>query len=328
MTNWTPKITVLMPVYNEEKFLKEAIESILNQTFYDFEFLIIDDGSEDGSHDIIQSYQDERIILISRKNHGLAYSLNEGIEKGRGKFIARMDGDDISLPQRLKKQDNFLETHADIGIVGTWAIIMTENGEDLYLEERPLKDMEIRKFLMRTSPFFHGSVMFRRDLFESCGPYPQEFKWGQDWVLWHRFAAKTNLANIGEPLYKYRMRPGGAINRPKKEKEKLNTIIYRYLEKKRLSSEDLFFLESLGNRSKKRRDVANYFFKCGNLFLQMKKDHLKARGMLKRSLQLYPFNIRSVIYFLFTFLTPEMFFSLKNNWKRFKSFIQGYSHQL
>jgi len=115
------KVSIVMSVYNAQKYLDEAIESILNQTYSNFEFIIINDGSTDKSLEIIENYakKDSRIIVINRENKGLIYSLNEGIRKANGKYIARMDADDISLPQRLEKQVEFMEKNKNIGICGT-----------------------------------------------------------------------------------------------------------------------------------------------------------------------------------------------------------------
>jgi glycosyltransferase involved in cell wall biosynthesis len=319
MVNGNPTVSVVMSVYNGEKYLREAVESILNQSFTDFEFIIINDGSSDRSRDIIKSYTDPRIRYLQHKNHGLAYSLNRGIRESSGEYIARMDADDISLPQRLEKQIKFLEKHSDIGIVGTWAIIMTETGEDIYISKMPQDDLEARQLLDQSSPFFHGAVMFRRSLFEVCGPYPDLGGVHiEDWILWHQFATKTKFANIEEILFKYRITPTGALNRTKSEIKKTIAIGYRYIENKRISPENALFLKSLqGTRNQKKRE-ADYWLKCGEMFLAAKKDHLKARSMIKKGLLLYPYTLRGIVNFLFTFLTPEMVTSCKTCWKKMK----------
>jgi len=118
------KVSVIMSVYNGEKFLSQAIESILSQTFIDFEFIIINDGSHDGSLDIIRSYHDQRMKLISRENRGLISSLNEAISLANGQYLARMDADDVSLPERLARQVSFLDNHSEIAVCGTWAEVI------------------------------------------------------------------------------------------------------------------------------------------------------------------------------------------------------------
>ena len=129
-----------MSVYNGEKYLREAIDSILNQTFKDFEFIIVNDGSTDNSLKIIKSYNDPRITIINQKNTGLAKALNEGIKIAKGKFIARMDADDISEPERFKKEYKFMHVHDECVALGTNAIIIDENGNNLYITELAFKN--------------------------------------------------------------------------------------------------------------------------------------------------------------------------------------------
>jgi glycosyltransferase involved in cell wall biosynthesis len=125
-----PRISVVMSVYNGEKYLRQAIESILQQTYTDFEFIIIDDGSTDSSREIIQSYDDKRIrLVINEQNIGLTKSLNKGIRLAKGEFIARMDADDISLPQRFEKQVAYLDSHPEVGVLGTYANIIDHRGK-------------------------------------------------------------------------------------------------------------------------------------------------------------------------------------------------------
>ncbi|HAS7841575.1 TPA: glycosyltransferase family 2 protein, partial [Vibrio cholerae] len=125
----SPKISVVMSVYNGEKYLGEAIDSILKQTFSDFEFIIINDGSTDKTLEIIKSYmkKDDRIVLVSRENKGLIVSLNEGLDLAKGQYIARMDADDISIKSRFEKQIEFLDSNPDIGVCGTWVEVFGEN---------------------------------------------------------------------------------------------------------------------------------------------------------------------------------------------------------
>ena len=131
-----PSITVLMPVYNAERFLSEAIDSILHQTLTNFEFLIIDDGSTDNSLKIINSYRDQRIILVRNgTNLGITASLNKGIELAKGHLIARMDADDISYPDRLQKQYDYLNQHPDCAMVSTLARVITEDKQTVYIDK-------------------------------------------------------------------------------------------------------------------------------------------------------------------------------------------------
>lgn len=200
-----PMVTVLMPVYNGSLYLGEAMDSILRQTFYDFEFLIIDDGSTDTTVDIISSYSDGRIRLLKNEaNTGIAASLNKGIECARGRYIARMDCDDISMPERLYKQVLFMEQHPQIGVCGSWIRTIGDwyQGQLWQLSTDP---EEIKCRLLFCTTLSHPSVMIRRKILEDTGlRYDSSYRHAEDYKLWMELAKKTLLANIPEVLVEYR----------------------------------------------------------------------------------------------------------------------------
>ncbi len=200
-----------MSVYNGEKFLKEAIESILNQSLSDFEFLIIDDGCTDRSVEIIKSINDQRIRLVhNKKNIGLTKSLNKGLKIAKGKYIARMDADDISLPLRLKKQVNLLEERKEIGLAGSWFSVINSDFEARTLESPE----EIKIELLFRNSIGHPTVMFRKELVEKYDLYYNEnFRTSQDHELWYRMAEYTDLSNIPEVLVLYRSHDGQVSKR-------------------------------------------------------------------------------------------------------------------
>lgn len=204
--NNNPVISVVMSVYNGEKYLDEAIESILNQTYKDFEFIIINDGSTDKSLEIIKKYenQDERVVLISRENRGLITSLNEGIEKAKGKYIARMDADDISLPQRFEKQVEFMKKNLDVGVCGSWVEVFGENRKDTLWKMQSI-DEELKPRLLFSVTFAHPSVMMRKELLEKYGlKYKEQYKHAEDYKFWLDFSKHTKFANIPKKLFRYR----------------------------------------------------------------------------------------------------------------------------
>jgi glycosyltransferase involved in cell wall biosynthesis len=208
-----PEVTVLMSVYNGETYLHEAIESILNQTFSNFEFIIINDASTDNSIQIIQHYQDKRIKLIhNQKNLGLTKSLNKGLKLAKGKYIARMDADDISLPERLEKQVNFMNNRPEIGICGTWFQFSSENK----IKRHPTTHKEILTALFDNNAIGHPTSMLRKSIltdFNLC--YNETFLAAQDYELWVRGAKVTQLANISEVLVFYRSHKEQVSNRKK-----------------------------------------------------------------------------------------------------------------
>lgn len=199
-----PKVTVLMAVYNAEQYLQEAMDSILNQTFIDFEFLIINDASTDKSVDIIRSYDDSRVRLIhNEKNLKLAATLNKGIDLAKGKYIARMDADDISLPERLEKQVNFMDENQDVDICGT--LVKTMGLTQNFVFNHPIDSNEIKVGLLFQNVLAHPSIIMRKEsLLKHNLRYDSNFIYAQDYDMWSRCSKVLNLANIKEVLLKYR----------------------------------------------------------------------------------------------------------------------------
>lgn len=205
-----PKITVLMPVYNADRHLREAMDSILGQTFTDFEFLVIDDGSTDGTAEIVSSYGDPRIRLVqNEQNLKLAATLNRGLDLARGEYVARMDADDISLPARLAWQAAFLDAHPEVGLCGTGARAF---GEASFLMPNPTGPEEIRAKLLFDSALVHPSVMLRRRLVDERGLRYPLLPHFEDYALWQSAARAFPLANLPETLLLYRVTPQSAFH--------------------------------------------------------------------------------------------------------------------
>lgn len=202
------KISIIMPVYNGEKYLKEAIDSILNQKFKDFELIIINDCSKDNTLKIINSYNDERIILVNNdKNLGIAQTLNKGIEISKGKYIARMDADDICYPHRLETQINFMENNLDIGMCGSAVEVFTDKSSDIH--KCPLNHNEIKVLQIFNSAFCHPAIMIKKEILEQNNLRYNDFYEGmEDYELWIRMSKVTKLANIDDILLKYRSHSG------------------------------------------------------------------------------------------------------------------------
>ncbi len=204
----TPSISVMMPVYNGERYLAPAVESILGQTVRDFEFLIIDDGSTDDSLKMLQDYaaRDSRIVLTSRENKGHVVSLNEMLAAARGEFLARMDADDISLPARFEKQLRFLRNHEDILAVGTAQQWIDPKDRPLRRFHPPEKHEEIDAAHLQKCEgvICHPSVMMRRKPVVDCGGYNETRFGAEDLDLWLRLAEIGRLANLDEILIHYR----------------------------------------------------------------------------------------------------------------------------
>lgn len=204
------KVTVLLPVYNCAQYITEAIDNILAQSVDNFEFLIIDDGSTDETPRILRNYKDPRIRLIRHENRGLAGTLNVGIGLARGKYIARQDQDDISLPDRLAKQVSYMESHPECGLLGTWAQIMEGDRLTERYHKHPASPSELRYQLLFNNPFVHSSVMLRKSVLETLGGYSTDpsRQPPEDYELWSRLSRHSSVANLPEVLLHYREVPG------------------------------------------------------------------------------------------------------------------------
>ena len=206
-----PRCSVLMPVYNAERFVSEAVESILNQTYRDFEFVIIDDGSTDRSRRILQDYAtlDPRIRLTSRPNTGYLRALNEGLGYCRGEYIARMDADDVSLAERFERQVAFLDAHPECLMVGCALVRIDADGDVLCEEHLPETHDEIEARLLKPiGAIGHPAVMIRRQSLVEAGGYREEYCGAEDHDLWLRLAERGKLANLSEALLKCRVHLG------------------------------------------------------------------------------------------------------------------------
>lgn len=201
-----PAITVLMPVYNGAAYLAEAIDSVLAQSFADFEFLIIDDGSKDNSWEIIQTCGDARIRAVQQENRGLAATLNVGIAMARASLIARQDQDDLMRPQRLVQQFAFLSSRPSHAAVGTAAGILEGAAETHRVHRHPLTNEVLRMELLFDNPFVHSSMLLRRAALEQVGGYCEDSSRQppEDYELWSRLARSYQVANLEEVLTGYR----------------------------------------------------------------------------------------------------------------------------
>jgi glycosyltransferase involved in cell wall biosynthesis len=198
-----PEVSVIMPVYNAAPYLREAIDSIVAQTFQSWELILLNDGSTDDSLQIAQSYTDSRFkILDSEKNHGLIYQLNRGMEAAQGRYIARLDADDIALPGRLQRQFDYLEQHPETGLLGGFARVI---GTDEIMQHSTNREEIVIELLYRNA-FIHSTVMFRKSVYMSVsGGFKEDYKHAEDYHMWQLFALHTGVANLTEVLIQYRM---------------------------------------------------------------------------------------------------------------------------
>lgn len=297
MKSDTPVISVIMSVYNGEKYLTEAIESILNQTFSNFEFIIVDDGSTDSSLSIIQAYmeKDDRIVLISRDNKGLPYSLNEAISVSKANYIARMDADDISLPERLETQLAVMENNPDIGVCGAWAYFFREIPSRKKIMRHPEDHASLIIRLLFSVCFIHPVVMIRKSVLNQLDyVYNEDFRNSQDYELWSRIAEKTRFYTVQKPLLFYRDTPDGITSKVnddslKKRFPLVSQVQTKQLEKLglKLNDEDMIMHFRLGLNAEM-------------LFLKAKADDVKCyfNSMLNANKKTQIFNQKKLYCFL------------------------------
>ena len=205
----SPNVSVVMSVYNGERFLREAVESILGQSLREFEFIAIDDGSTDASFSILDSYRarDTRLRVYHQENKGLVDALNRGCALARGNYIARMDADDIAMTNRLQRQMEVMESHPEVGVLGSAVQFIDPSGKPLLTGRNPATDREVRSALLQGCPFWHPTVVMRKDCFISAGGYRKVVVDAEDNDLWLRMADRCQLTNLQEALLKYRLHP-------------------------------------------------------------------------------------------------------------------------
>jgi len=205
-----PKISVLLPVYNAEKYIEQAIQSILNQTFPNFELIIINDGSTDNSLNIIKSITDSRILIINQENKGLISTLNHGIDISKGEYIARMDADDIALPERFEAQLKLFIQNDNLGLCGTSTMNF---GAINNQKTRSNNDQFLKSYLLFGPPFAHPSIMIKRSiLIQNNIRYDENFTHCEDFAMWSAMQSFCEFSNVEGVLLKYRVHPEQITN--------------------------------------------------------------------------------------------------------------------
>jgi len=322
-----PRVSVVMSVYNGEKYLKEAIDSILNQTFKDFEFIIVNDGSTDKTTDILQDYRDSRIITVTNdQNIGVPKSRNKALSIANGRYFAVMDAGDISLPQRLEKQVKFLDNHFEVGLVGSYYYIIDEEARELHIQEYPTKDEDIKKVFLERNCFGHGTAMFRRICLAKVGLYREVFKYSHDYDIILRISEHYQVANIDEPLYKWRMDPCGISIAKRVIQYKEAKIIQKLAKERRSNSKDRLQTANQEDKDKIFNDMlsqikcddkvvlADNYFSCAELFY-LAGFYAQARSWLRKSFRVKLCYRKSLLLFLkiiiCLYISPEIIKRIK-----------------
>jgi len=301
-------VTVLMPAYNSENYIEAAIDSVLRQTFTDFELLIVNDGSTDRTAEILHSFDDSRIKIINQPNGGVAKALNNGLMHANGKYVARFDADDICLPGRLAEQVAFLDENVKHVVVGSDAEYILENGEHL-LNFRCLgyTNEEIRQRLYFYCPFIHSSVMYRRGAVSEAGGYSVHAHSFEDYLLWTQLAKIGCLANIPKPLIKVRYNPTSVTI-----DEKWRGIHFRRLKRSAIRrgfispDEGNRLLDIIESQNTRKYKEASYYALCGKKFLTDNYQPAKAREQLTKAIKGYPFRVDNYALLVASFFPEKL----------------------
>jgi glycosyltransferase involved in cell wall biosynthesis len=211
MVNKNPLVSVVIPLYNGEDYLIEAIISIQNQTYNNIEIIVVNDGSKDGSRAIIETIakQDNRVVVINQKNTGIVGALNNGIKAARGEYIARMDADDISFLSRIEKQVNALLDNPTAVLACSGFEVIDEDSQYMYREILPIRNAEIKRTLLLYNCIAHGSVMFKKSAFNAVGGYSADCGPTEDYELWGRLATQGDFIALEGALYRWRRNSAG-----------------------------------------------------------------------------------------------------------------------
>lgn len=305
-----PTITVLMPAYNAEKYIGDAIASVLQQTCTDFELVIVNDGSTDGTIAIINSFDDPRIVTVNQCNKGVAAALNTGLKHSKGKYIARFDADDVCYPQRLEKQLDFLQQNPEYILVGSDADYILEDDDFLFhFQCIAHTHEEIMQKLYFYCPFVHPSVMYKKESVCNAGGYPAYAHNFEDYMLWTAIAKAGKLCNLAEPLIKYRLNPNSVTiderwRGRRFRKLKRNAVISGFISEEE-GNEILAIIKIQDVRHIKE---SSYHALCGKKFLANNYQPQKARAHVKKAISIRPLRLDNYLLYTVSYL-PQKFIS-------------------
>ncbi|HRZ14507.1 MAG TPA: glycosyltransferase [Candidatus Omnitrophota bacterium] len=315
MDNSAVAVSVVMSVFNGQRYLRQAIESVLRQAGVSFEFIVIDDASSDATAQILAGYSDPRIRIIrNERNLGLPLSLNKGIALARGAMIARQDADDISLPGRLQKQLVYLEEHPGCALVGSDFFIIDDEDHLLAASSLPSEDQRIRAVLETKNCFAHSAMMFRKAAFDAVGGYRREFPGCLDYDLALRLSQRYALANLPERLLRYRVHPQSMSAEKSARMAFERSLIVLAWQKRRRGESDAEVLKTPLPRLKEdpRRLLAGQYYGFADS-LYAGGDARAARRFSWKSLCLFPFHRQAAGLLLRTWLPGAVRSWLRNH---------------
>ena len=249
----SPQVSIVMPIYNGQNYLVDAVASLVEQTFADWELICVDDGSTDRSAEIVDwlASQEDRIRVLHQENTGIVGALNHGCTVAQAPLICRMDCDDIALPDRIAKQYEFLQRNPDVLVVGSSILEMDSDGEPLAISRLPLKHAGIEaNLLSRRTGHFHPTTMFRAEAFRDVGGYRRQYQWVEDHDLWLRMARVGKLANLSDCLLCYRQHAGSVCwQRSDQQRLLMNDLLQSAYKERGKKAPNEVFVDSTCQRS-------------------------------------------------------------------------------
>lgn len=299
-------VSVITAVKNGMPYISETINSVLNQTFSDFEYIILDDGSTDNTKDAVLAFKDSRIKFIEQPNSGVAKARNMAIQHSSGKYLAIVDADDVWHPEKLALQVQFLEDHGEYVLVGSFVNIIDKEGDYLYTEKKPITDEENRILLNERNAWTHSSTLFRRSTFDDVGGYYEPVQqFFEDYILMYQLAKRGKVYQIPQVLADYRIVPGSLSN--KTETPTFVEIKKKAIKDGFLEDKDIQYLlsEKAKNFSSPEMKQGQYYLYLGRSFLFHNFNRIKAKGYLKQSLEYNSGNKTAKIYFWMAMLCPQ-----------------------
>ncbi|MES2418185.1 MAG: glycosyltransferase family 2 protein [Bacteroidota bacterium] len=314
-----PKLTVLMPAYNAQQYIAEAIKSVLTQSFNNFELLIINDGSTDKTLAIINTFDDKRIRIINQENKGIAAALNTGLSAANTIYIARFDADDICYPDRLQVQYDFMVANPDYSVIGS-AADYVDVAKNYVFTHLPLafSNSEIRQLDFRSCPFIHSSVFYKREIILGYGGYNEYAYTFEDHLLWVNLLRKEKVCNLERSLIKVRLNPESITIDEKWRTPQFRKIKYKALQEFTISrANGLKLLAIIKSQHAVRIKEGAYYALLGKKYLWNNYQPKKARENLIKSLVISPYHFKNFLLFILSFLPKKMlhlsYHTFKNN---------------
>lgn len=302
------KLSVIMPAFNVERFIAEAIHSVLNQSFKDFELIIINDGSSDNTENCIKEFKDPRIILINQSNRGIAYAINKGLSIARSELIIRFDADDICYPHRFVKQYQFMLEHPEYVIAGSSADYIDEKGEFVFTHERlPYSNEQIKARYKTVCPFIHSSVTYRKQSVIDCGGYNEHAHSFEDHLLWQEVLKKGKAKNFAEPLIQVRLNPESITIDEQWRPKSFHLIKKKVLQQNFISeTEGAVLLRIIREQNNKHLKEGAYYALLAKKFLWNNHQPEKARANLIKVMALNKFHLKTYLFYALSFLPAQM----------------------